>query len=102
MTENELQGTWNYYGLIGNYRRRKSLYDEACRLLYQRLNRRSQRQSLTWRAVNRLRQRFQVPRPCIVEENGRRMPGQTELSFCQRLLDYLRPGAQRLAYARAS
>jgi len=98
----KLQGTWNYYGLIGNYRRMKSLHDEACRLLYKWLNRRSQRQSLTWRAVNRLMQRFQVPRPRIVEENGQRMPCQTELSFCQRLLDYLRPGAQRLANARAS
>jgi group II intron reverse transcriptase/maturase len=98
----KLRGTWNYYGLIGNYRRMKSLHDETCRMLYKWLNRRSQRRSLTWRAVNRLMERFQVPRPRIVEANGKRMPCQTELSFCQRLLDYLRPGAQRLAYARAS
>jgi RNA-directed DNA polymerase len=98
----KLQGTWNYYGLIGNYRRMKSLYDETCRMLYKRLNRRSQRQSLSWRAVNRLMARFQVPRPRIVEENGRGMPCQTELSFCRRLPDYLRLGAQRLANARAS
>jgi len=98
----KLQGTWNYYGLIGNYRRMKSLYEEACRGLYKWLNRRSQRRSLTWRAANRLIERFQVPRPRIVEENGQRMPCQTDLSFCQRLLDYLRLGAQHLANARAS
>ena len=78
----KLQGTWNYYGLIGNSRRMKLLYDETCRALHKWLNRRSQRKSLTWPAVNRLLARFQVPRPRIVEKNGC-MPCQMELSFCQ-------------------
>jgi RNA-directed DNA polymerase len=82
----KLQGTWNYYGLIGNYRRMKSLYDEACRMLHKWLNRRSQRRSLSRRAVDRLLERFQVPRPRIVETKGREMPCQLELNFCQRLL----------------
>ncbi len=80
----KLQGTWNYYGIIGNYRRMQLLYDETSRALHKWLNRRSQRKSLTWPAVNRLLARFQVPRPRIVEKNNC-MPCQLELSFCQRL-----------------
>ena len=98
----KLKGTWNYYGLIGNYRRMKLFHDETCRTLHKWLNRRSQRRSMTWRALNRLMERFHVPRPRIVEKNGQRMPCQQELSFCQRLLDFLRPGASLRANARAS
>ena len=98
----KLQGTWNYYGLIGNYRRLQLFYDATCRTLHKWLNRRSERQSMTWSAFNRMLARFQVPRPRIVEKNGQRMPCQQELSFCQRLLDFRRPGANLLAHARAS
>jgi RNA-directed DNA polymerase len=66
----KLQGTWNYYGLIGNYRRMKLTHEETRRTLYKWLNRRSQRRSLTWRAVDRLMERFQIPRPRIVEKMG--------------------------------
>ena len=83
----KLQGTWNYYGLIGNYRRMQLLYKETCRTLYKWLNRRSQRKSLTWPEVDRLLARFQVPPPRIVEKKGV-MPCQMELSFCQRLVDF--------------
>ena len=31
----KLQGTWNYYGLIGNYRRMQLFYDATCRTLLQ-------------------------------------------------------------------
>jgi len=62
----------------------------------------SQHQSMTWPAFNRMLERFQVPRPCIVEMNGQRMPCQRELSLCQRLLVFRRPGASLPAYARAS
>ena len=61
----------------------KLLYDETCRALHKWLNRRSQRQSIRWRSLNRLLQRFQVPQPHIVEKNGQRMPCQREFSFCQ-------------------
>ncbi len=98
----KLKGTWNYYGLIGNYRRIKLFYDETCRTLHKWLNRRSQRRSLSWRALHRLLERFHVPRPRIVEKNGQKMPCQQELSFCQRLLDFLRLGANLRAHARAS
>jgi group II intron reverse transcriptase/maturase len=81
----KLRGTWNYYGLIGNYRRMQLMYEGTCRALYKWLDRRSQRKSLTWSGVNRLLTRFQVPRPRIVEQRGVRKPCQLELSFCQRL-----------------
>ena len=35
--------------------------------------------------------------PAIVEKTGARMPCQLELSFCQRLLDFLRPGVSQRA-----
>ncbi len=89
-------------GLIGNYRRMKLFYDATCRTLHKWLNRRSQRRSLTWRAFNRMLTRFQVPPPRIVEKNGQRRPCHLELRFCQRLLDFLRPGASQQANARAS
>lgn len=97
----KLQGTWNYYGIIGNSRRMKLLYDETCRALYKWLNRRSQRKSLRWPAVNRLLERFQVPPPRIVEKNGC-MPCQLELSYCQRLAHFSRTWKQPMANARAS
>jgi RNA-directed DNA polymerase len=96
----KLQGTWNYYGLIGNYRRMKLLYEEARRSLYKWLNRRSQRTSLGWRGINRLLERFQVCAPRIVEKSGQRMPCQRELSFCQRLIPW--PLMHPRAHARAS
>ncbi len=96
----KLQGTWNYYGLIGNYRRLRLFYQATCRALYKWLNRRSQRKSLTWPEVDRLLVRHQVPPPRILETSG--MPCQTELSFCQRLMEFPRRRLVREAYARAS
>jgi hypothetical protein len=98
----KLQGTWNYYGLIGNYRRMKLTYEETRRTLYKWLNRRSQRPSMTWRAVDRLMERFQIPRPRIVEKTGQKMPCQQEFSFCQRILGSLFPSKRPAAHARAS
>lgn len=95
----KLRGTWNYYGLIGNYRRLKLFYEEMVRTLHKWLNRRSQRRSVSWRALNRLLDRFQIPRPRIVEKTGQKMPCQQELSFCQRLLNLARPKANLRAYA---
>jgi len=98
----KLQGTWNYYGLIGNHGRMKLFYEVTCRTLHKWLNRRSQRKSMTWDAFRRMLERYQVPRPRILEKNDQRMPYQTELSFCQRLMDFLKPGAIRKVNARAS
>jgi RNA-directed DNA polymerase len=98
----KLQGTWNYYGLIGNFRRMQLLYDATCRAVFKWLNRRSQRKSLTWPGVNRLLARFHVPHPRIVEKHGAAMPCQRELSFCQRLVEFPLRRAVSAAHARAS
>ena len=98
----KLQGTWNYYGLIGNTRRMNIFYEATRRTLFKWLNRRSQRKSMTWDAFGRMLKRHHVPRPHIVEKPDRGMPCQKELSFCQRLIDFLRPGAILKANARAS
>jgi group II intron reverse transcriptase/maturase len=98
----KLQGTWNYYGLIGNYRRMKLTYEETHRTLFKWLNRRSQRRSMSWRTMDRLMERFQIPRPRIVEKTGQKMPCQQEFSFCQRILGFLFPRKRPLAHARAS
>ncbi len=98
----KLQGMWNYYGLIGNYRRMKLTYEETRRTLYKWLNRRSQRPSMTWRAIDRLMERFQIPPPRIVEKTGQKMPCQQEFSFCQRILGFLFPRNRPAAHARAS
>ena len=98
----KLQGTWNYYGLMGNFRRLSLFYRQTRRMLYKWLNRRSQRRSLTWRALNRTLKRHEIPPPRIVEQRQRDMPCQKELSFCQRLTDVLKPGAVLKANARAS
>jgi RNA-directed DNA polymerase len=96
----KLRGTWNYYGLIGNYRRMKLFYEATRQTLYKWLNRRSQRPSYNWRTFNRLWNRFQMPSPRIVERCGQRMSWQRELSFCQRLLSW--PLLHPRAHARAS
>src|SRR5713226_4328774 len=98
----KLRGTWNYYGLIGNSRRMKLTYEETRRTLYKWLNRRSQRPSLRWPAVDRLMERFQIPRPRIVEKMGQKMPCQQAFSFCQRILGFLYPRSHPAAHARAS
>ena len=98
----KLQGMWNYYGLIGNFRRMKLTYEDTRRTLYKWLNRRSQRRSMTWRAVDRLMERFQIPPPRIVEKPGQKMPCQQEFSFCQRILGFLFPRRNPAAHARAS
>jgi group II intron reverse transcriptase/maturase len=98
----KLRGTWNYYGLIGNFRRMKLTYEETRRTLYKWLNRRSQRRSMKWPAVDRLMERFQIPRPRIVEKPDQKMPCQQEFSFCQRIPGFLFPGRSPVAHARAS
>lgn len=81
----KLKGTWNYYGLIGNFRRMQLFYRATCRTVYKWLNRRSQRKSMRWPAFNRLLARFQVPPPRILETRAGSRPWQPDLSFCQHL-----------------
>jgi hypothetical protein len=63
-------GHWNYYGIIGNSKSLNRYCHETSRILFKWLNRRSQRRSYTWKAFNRLLQRFKVPPPRVVEGAG--------------------------------
>ena len=98
----KLNGTWNYYGLIGNSRRMQQFYKTTCSVVFKWLNRRSQRRSMTWPEFDRLLLRFNVPPPRIVQVNPKRGPCQTELSFTERLVQFVRPWVSPMANARAS
>jgi RNA-directed DNA polymerase len=97
----KLRGSWNYYGLVGNSLRMNQFYYVTRCTVFKWLNRRSQRRSLTWPEFNRVWERFQVPGPRIVESKERR-PCQMELSFCQRIGEFLRTLRRPAAYASAS
>lgn len=81
----KLRGHWNYYGVIGNSQSLSQYDDLVRKLLYKWLNRRSQKGSYTWPALHRLWERFQVPRPRIVEQarSGGSESGQTEWDLGQ-------------------
>ena len=66
-------GHWNYYGVIGNSQSLSQYEYQVRGLLYKWLNRRSQKRSYTWKALNRLLERFSVPRPRIVETGRKRL-----------------------------
>ena len=67
------QGSWNYYGLRGNGHSLGQFYWLTGKVLFKWLNRRSQKPSYTWRAFNRLRKRFGVPAPRIVEKDRQQL-----------------------------
>ncbi len=62
----KLRGYYNYYGVIGNYASLKQFFNQAMRILYKWLNRRSQRRSYNWTGFRELLDQFQVERPHIV------------------------------------
>jgi RNA-directed DNA polymerase len=63
----KLRGHWNYYGVIGNSQSLSQYEYQVHGLLYKWLNRRSQKRRYTWKALNRLLKRLEVPRAKIVE-----------------------------------
>lgn len=67
----KLRGHWNYYGVIGNFQSMGEHYERTKKLLYKWLNRRSQKASYTWPALQAALERYHIPRPKIVE-TGRR------------------------------
>lgn len=71
----KLRGYYNYYGLIGNADSLKEFYEQAMKILYKWLNRRSQRKSFDWGEFNRVLKRYEVLTPRIVERS------QKQLSF---------------------
>ena len=64
----KLRGYYNYYGIIGNFKSLASFYYRAMKLLFKRLNRRSQRKSYTWTGFNELLKHFRIEKPRITEK----------------------------------
>lgn len=71
------QGTWNYYGLIGNSKGLQAFYYWTLKALYKWLNRRSQRPGMSWDRLEQLLKRHHVPPPHITES----YTGATQLEF---------------------
>jgi group II intron reverse transcriptase/maturase len=61
------RGYWNYYGIIGNFKSLNDFYWQSRKILFKWLNRRSQKRSYGWRTFQRLLERYQIPKPRIVE-----------------------------------
>lgn len=62
----KLQGHYQYYGVTDNSRMLARIKDEAQRILFKWLNRRSQRKSFDWDKFNLFLKRYPLPRPKIV------------------------------------
>jgi RNA-directed DNA polymerase len=58
-------GHVNYFGVSGNFRSLQLVVEEAKRVWYKWLRRRSQRRRLTWERFNELLARYPIPRPRI-------------------------------------
>ena len=61
----KLRGHFAYYGVTDHAPGIGRFYEEAKKLLFKWLNRRSQRKSMTWEPFNRMDQRYPLPRPRI-------------------------------------
>ena len=64
----KLRGYYNYYGVIGNYRRLKQFFDACLRILYKWLNRRSQHRSFDWGEFRAVVARYGVLHPHITQK----------------------------------
>ena len=67
--KSKLQGIYNYFGIRGNFINIYTVYRHALLSWYKWLNRRSQRQSLTWQGYKDLLKQFPLPTPKIVHVN---------------------------------
>ena len=61
----KLRGHYGYYGVTDNSPGICRFHEEAKKLLFKWLNRRSQRKSMTWEKFNLMDKRFPLPRPRI-------------------------------------
>jgi len=66
MINRKLRGYYNYYGIRGNYKSLKSFVYQLTKLLFKRLNRRSQRRSYNWKGFNEMIKLFKIAKPRIV------------------------------------
>jgi len=62
----KLRGHYQYYGVSGNMRSLQRFYLRTLRMTLKWLNRRSQRQSFSWKRFERYLEHYPLPRPKIV------------------------------------
>jgi hypothetical protein len=62
----KLRGHYQYYGVSGNSNSINAYYKHTMRMLHKWLNRRSQKQSMTWANFQRYMKCYPVPKPKIV------------------------------------
>jgi RNA-directed DNA polymerase len=74
----KLRGYYNDYGVIENSKSLASFYYRAMRILFKRLNRRSQRKSYTWPGFYELLKYFRIEKPRITEK---KWPKQLKMAF---------------------
>jgi hypothetical protein len=92
----KLRGNWNYYGVIGNFQSMGEYYELTKKLFYKWFNRRSQKASYTWPALQEVLERYHTPRPKIVETGRLGVAGRK--SVFGKVRAQCRPGAAALAY----
>ena len=63
----KLRGYYNYYGLIGNMTKLREFYENALKILYKWLNRRSQRKSFDYSSFAKVIKRYGILKPRIIE-----------------------------------
>ena len=61
----KIRGYYQYYGTTGNYRSLKQFYNEARRILYRSLNRRSERRSYNWKTYGEMLKHYRLEEPRI-------------------------------------
>lgn len=62
----KLQGHYNYYGVSSNSQSINNYYYSVNQLLYRWLNRRSQKQSYTWKTFSQHLKTYPLPKPTLV------------------------------------
>jgi hypothetical protein len=71
--KSKLRGYYQYYGVIMSSHSLWAFYNQAMRIVFKWLNRRSQRRSYNWGQFTRLWAYLQMPKPRITERRYRQM-----------------------------
>jgi len=90
----KLRGHYQYYGISGNYQALKRFYCMTVKLTYKWLNRRSQKQSMSWIGFNNYLKHYPLPKPsikhnfytgfpCTVKQVEEPDVGNLQVRFCE-------------------
>jgi RNA-directed DNA polymerase len=69
----KLSGFYAYFGISGNFRAQNLDYREVVFSLMKQLNRRSQRKSYSWAALNQLLLQYRLPVPRLLPKSAKQM-----------------------------